>query len=76
MSAISSIQSEGGLLPADLLSRIRARDPSLPGIRPVDYGLAPGETLSEAASRSWARLTGLWPPVSRRLAAARPRRRL
>lgn len=60
MSAISSIQSEGGLLPADLLSRIRARDPSLPGIRPVDYGLAPGETLSEAASRSWARLTGLW----------------
>jgi predicted ATPase len=60
MSAISFIQSEGGLLPADLLSRIRARDPSLPGIRPVDYGLAPGETLSEAASRSWARLTGLW----------------
>lgn len=61
MSNHTSISSEGGLLPADLLSRIRARDPSLPGLRPAeDYGLAPGETLNEAASRSWSRLTGLW----------------
>jgi energy-coupling factor transporter ATP-binding protein EcfA2 len=61
MSNHASISSEGGLLPADLLSRIRARDPSLPGLSPTqDYGLAPGETLNEAASRSWSRLIGLW----------------
>jgi hypothetical protein len=61
MSNHTSISSEGGLLPSELLSRIRARDPSLPGLRPAeDYGLAPGETLNEAASRSWSRLTGLW----------------
>ena len=60
MSNHANIRSEGGLLPADLLSRIRARDPALIGLRPHDYSLAPGETLNEAASRSWARLTGLW----------------
>lgn len=72
MSSTSSIRSEGGLLPANLLSRIRARDPALPGLRPVeDYGLAPGETLNEAASRSWSRLTGLWRKYSEVLKARR-----
>ena len=65
MSNHASIRSEGGLLPADLLSRIRARDPALTGLRPEDYALAPGETLNEAASRSWARLTGLWRKFSK-----------
>ncbi len=68
MNAASFIRSEGGLLPADLLARIRARDEGLPGLRPVHYGLVPGETLNEAASRSWARLTGLWRRFAQKLA--------
>ena len=63
MSNHANIRSEGGLLPADLLSRVRARDArdlDKLSLAPIHYGLAPGETLNEAASRSWARLTGLW----------------
>lgn len=67
-ASASFIRSEGGLLPADLLARIRARDRELPGIKPVEYGLVPGETLNEAASRSWARLTGLWRRFAQKLA--------
>lgn len=67
-ASASFIRSEGGLLPADLLARIRARDPNLPGIKRGHYGLADGETLNEAASRSWARLTGLWRRFAQKLA--------
>jgi predicted ATPase len=66
-ASASFIRSEGGLLPADLLARIRARDSRLPGIKPAHYGLVPGETLNEAASRSWARLTGLWRRFAQKL---------
>ncbi len=68
MSAASFIRSEGGLLPADLLARIRARDERLPGLEPEHFGLVSGETLNEAASRSWARLTGLWRRFAQKLA--------
>lgn len=68
MSAASFIRSEGGLLPADLLARIRARDERLPGLKPEHFGLVSGETLNEAASRSWARLTGLWRRFAQKLA--------
>ncbi|MDR1280491.1 MAG: AAA family ATPase [Opitutaceae bacterium] len=71
-AAASFIRSEGGLLPADLLARIRARDERLPGLKPVHYGLVPGETLNEAASRSWARLTGLWRRFAQKLATRAP----
>lgn len=67
-ASASFIRSEGGLLPADLLARIRARDSSLPGIKPAHYGLVPGETLNESASRSWARLSGLWRRFAQKLA--------
>lgn len=55
-----TVRSEGGLLPADLLTRVAALDASLGGLAPEDYHLAPGERLGEAIARSWARLTAAW----------------
>lgn len=56
----SAIRTEGGLLPADLLTRVRGGDTSLPGLTPTDYHLAPGERLGEQIARSWSRLVPLW----------------
>jgi hypothetical protein len=55
-----AVHSEGGLLPQDLLQRIADADPRLPGITPEHYHLAPTESLRDAASRAWSRLTGHW----------------
>ena len=57
---MSAVVSTGGLLPKDLLDRVVARDSSLPGVSPQDYGLAPGERLNDAITRSWNRLIALW----------------
>ncbi|WP_206661965.1 Eco57I restriction-modification methylase domain-containing protein [Propioniciclava tarda] len=52
------VRVAGGLLPAELLSRIAAG--ALGGQASGDYHLAPGETVREAANRAWAYLTGVW----------------
>lgn len=52
------VRVAGGLLPAELLSRIGSGQ--MPGQKPSDYHLAGGETLREAANRAWAYLTGVW----------------
>src|SRR5690606_34634571 len=52
------VRVQGGLLPAELLSRIAAG--ALDGQTSADYHLAPGETFREAANRAWAYLTGVW----------------
>jgi hypothetical protein len=57
-SNLQTIRTEGGLLPADQLSRIATGDAE--GISPQDYDLAPGEKVNEAISQSWARLTRFW----------------
>jgi hypothetical protein len=56
----TTIRSEGGLLPADLLARVAAGDPTLESIGAEAYHLTPGERLGEATSRSWNRLVGAW----------------
>lgn len=54
-----NVRTEGSLLPSDLLQRITdAKD--LKGLKPENYGLILGETLSEAINRSWTRLQSLW----------------
>lgn len=61
MALISpAIRTEGGLLPADLLARIHARDKDLPGLKPEDYRLPSGITINEAINRSWSWLQSLW----------------
>jgi hypothetical protein len=55
-----TIRTEGAILPSDMLQRIDAGDLEVGGLKPEDYGLTPNERLTEAATRSWSRLTGLW----------------
>jgi N-6 DNA Methylase len=56
----TSIRTEGGLLPADLLQRIVHRDKELSGLDEASYHLVPGERLNEQISQSWNRLLGAW----------------
>lgn len=56
----TSVRTEGGLLPADLLAKIAAAEPDVPGLKDADFGLAAGERFREAITRSWNRLVGAW----------------
>lgn len=56
----TTIQTEGAILPSDLLQRIVEGDKELPGLRPEDYHLTPNEKLNEAINRSWNRLIAVW----------------
>ena len=56
----SSVRTEGGLLPQDVLSRIQAGDKDLPGLTPADYHLGAHERIGEAVNRAWSRLTATW----------------
>ena len=55
-----SIRTEGGLLPADLLARVAANDPEVPGLTLAAYHLDAGLRFGEAITRSWNRLIGAW----------------
>lgn len=59
-SPFEAIKTEGGLLPHDLLQRIAARDPKLPGLKDADYGILDHERESEVVNRSWTRLLAAW----------------
>ncbi|MGH9269543.1 MAG: Eco57I restriction-modification methylase domain-containing protein, partial [Acidimicrobiales bacterium] len=56
----TTIRTEGALLPSEMLARIAAGDPTLPGLNPEAYHLDRGEKVGEAINRSWNRLTGAW----------------
>ena len=57
--AFAGVRVVGGLLPADLLSRlVAARD--VRGVASGDFHLGAGESVREAANRSWSYLTGVW----------------
>lgn len=58
-TSFTTVQTLGGLLPADFLERI-AETRDVEGMTRADYHLAEGETLREAISRSWNRLVGAW----------------
>lgn len=65
--AFITVQTEGGILPADLLQRIVEGDRDLGGLRPEDYHLS-GERLNEAITRSWIRMQAAWPAFRAALA--------
>lgn len=71
-SVFTTIRTEGGLLPADLLARVAAQDRDVPGVRPTDYHLVQGESFGERVTRSWNRLTGAWKGFSSALASLPP----
>lgn len=57
---LEAVKTEGGLLPADVLQRIASADKDIPGLSPADFHLEGTETISEAITRSWNRLLGVW----------------
>lgn len=57
--AFVGVGIQGGLLPADLVSRL-ATSRDLDGLSSADYHLAAGESVREAANRVWAYLRGVW----------------
>ena len=59
----TTVRTEGGILPADLLQRLVSADKSLDGLTPESYHLAPGEKINEAVNRAWNRLQGAWETV-------------
>src|SRR5947209_1909177 len=59
-AAFTTVRTEGALLPPALLLRIAEGDPSLPGLRPEEYHLAPSDKINEMISRSWNRLISAW----------------
>lgn len=59
-TTFTTIRTEGGLLPADLLARVSLQDRSIPGISNADYHLVAGETLGNRITESWNRLTAAW----------------
>ena len=67
MTASGSVKIVGGLLPADLLSRVSAGDPQVPGTGPQTYGLERGESVRRQASRSWLYLLEVWQDFKRRV---------
>ena len=56
----TTIITEGGLLSADLLSRLARQPSTLPGTSPDDYHLATGRRLRDAINHSWTELQGAW----------------
>ena len=67
MTAFGSVKIVGGLLPADLLGRVFAGDPQVPGTGPETYGLERGESVRRQASRSWLYLLEVWQDFQRRV---------
>jgi hypothetical protein len=67
MTAFSSLKIVGALLPADLLGRVSAGDPQVPGTAPPTYGLERGESVRRQASRSWLYLLEVWQDFKRRV---------
>ncbi|MDE2126265.1 MAG: N-6 DNA methylase [Armatimonadetes bacterium] len=56
----TTVRTEGGILPADLLQRVVSADRSVEGLSPEDYHLPPGEKINEGINRAWNRLQGSW----------------
>ena len=68
MTEFSSLKIVGSLLPADLLGRIFAGDPQVPGTSPQTYGLERAESVRRQASRSWLYLLEVWQDFKQRVA--------
>ena len=58
--SFASVTTVGGLLPPDLLERIRRGDPDLAGTKEESYHLDANVRIGEAVSQSWSRLSGSW----------------
>lgn len=60
LTSYSTLRTEGGILPRDIIQRIADGDSSLGGLTPESYHLGKTEKVNEATNRSWNRLVGAW----------------
>ena len=67
--SLEYIRSEGGLLPADLLEKIRQADSDLEGLGSETYHLGKGERFGEVTTSGWNRLLAAWAGFSEGRAA-------
>lgn len=67
-SSFTTVRSEGGLLPVDLLGRLTQTPDNLPGTSPADYHLPAGWRLRDAINRSFTELQGAWSAFQAELA--------
>lgn len=58
--AFTTIRTEGGILPVDLLASVATLDRGIPGLSTNDYHLLKGESLGNLITESWNRLTAAW----------------
>ncbi|HEX2298338.1 MAG TPA: helicase-related protein, partial [Pseudonocardiaceae bacterium] len=63
-SPFPALRIAGGLLPADLFGRV-LEGKDLPGWEPEAYGLAPHESVRQAATRAFDYLSGAWEAFTR-----------
>ena len=56
----TTIRTEGGILPPDILLRVAELDKSLGGLTPDEYHLPSGDRINEAISRAWSLLVPAW----------------
>lgn len=68
----STVATEGGLLPPDLLARIAQNNAAIPGLKPADYHLNANERLGEMINNSWNRALGAWTAFRDSLATLAP----
>ena len=59
-SGFKNIQTEGAVLPFDILTKIAAGSAEIQGLKPEDYSLTPGERLSERVTEVWFRTRRCW----------------
>ena len=67
-ATFTTIRTEGGLLPSDLLSGVASLDKAIPGISIADYHLVKGENLGNRITESWNKLTVAWKHFTEQLA--------
>ncbi|MBU6335903.1 MAG: N-6 DNA methylase [Chloroflexi bacterium] len=63
-TTFATVQSEGGVLPHDLLVQIARRSDALPGLADADFGLEPGTRVDDAIQDAWAVARPQWASFS------------
>jgi hypothetical protein len=65
----TTIRSEGGLLPSDLLALIASGDKSVPGVEPADYHFSSETMVRQKINHEWQLLCTAWKNYTARLSA-------
>ncbi len=59
-TAFHAVTTEGGILPQELLERVRTGDKDLPGLDNASYHLGKNERVGEVVNHAWSRLLSAW----------------